>query len=291
MEKRKRKWGDRIDGYWVKDMDALHVIMPHIYNRRTEAEVYVLQEFDVTELLKYLAKQNKLHPEYKTTVFHALLFGIGKIIYHRPLLNRFISAGRTYQRYDIDVTFLAKKEFSDHSEEAMLKEIVQPDWTLNSLSEYIYNKVRQAKEGAENNTEDIMEVLAKMPRPLLSFVTWFLRKLSTYGKLPKSIWEGDVNYGTVLVTNLCSIKAPAVYHHLNEYGTASIIAAIGTIRQKPVYTAKGELKEHRDVVDIGITIDERIADGFYFARSLKIMDKMLADPKLFNEKIEEPINE
>ena len=291
MENRKRKWGDRFDGYWVKDMDALHVVMPHIYNRRTESEVYVLQEFDVTKLLKYIEKQNKLHPEYKTTIFHALLFGIGKIVYHRPLLNRFIAAGRTYQRYNIDLSFMVKLEFTDTSEETMIKETVRPDWTLDGLSEYIHNKVTKARESKENSTEDVMELLAKMPRPLLSFVTWLLRKMDTFGKLPRSVWEGDINYGTVLLTNLGSIKAPAVYHHLNEYGTASIIGAIGTIRKKPVYDEAGKLKELKDVVDIGITIDERIADGFYFAKSLKLLDKMLDDPKLFNEKIEDPINE
>ena len=291
MEERKRKWGDRFDGYWVRDVDALHAIMPYVYNRRTQSEVYVLQEFDVTKLLKYIEKQNKLHPEYKTTVFHALLYGMGKIVYHRPLLNRFIAAGRTYQRHDIHLSFIVKKEFSDHSEEAMLKEKVMPDWTMNSLSQYIYSKVHEAKEGKENVTEDVMDSLAKLPRPLLSVIAWVIKKMDTYGKLPRSIWEGDINYGTVLLTNLGSIKGPAVYHHLSEYGTASIIAAIGTMRKKPIYDDKGQLKELRDVVDIGVTIDERIADGFYFSKSLRLLDKMLDKPELFNQKIEESIDE
>ena len=33
-------------------------------------------------------------------------------------------------------------------------------------------------------------------------------------------------------------------------------------------------------MDIGFTLDERIADGFYFARSLKIVQHLLAHPEL-----------
>ena len=46
--------------------------------------------------------------------------------------------------------------------------------------------------------------------------------------------------------------------------------------------------EHlRDVVDIQVTLDERIADGFYFARSLKLISYLLEHP----EELEKPIAE
>ena len=46
----------------------------------------------------------------------------------------------------------------------------------------------------------------------------------------------------------------------------------------------------RDVVDLGLTIDERIADGFYFARSLKIIQYMLAHPELLERPLKEEID-
>ena len=291
MGKRNKKWGDRPDGYWLKDLDVLHIIMPHIYNRRTESEVFVKQEFDITELLKYIEVQNKKHPEFKTTPFHAILLGFAKVLYHRPLLNRFIAAGRMYQREKIDVAFMVKKQFDDHAEEAMLKEVMDPKWNLEMFSEYLFSQVKKAKSGKDNSTEDIMALLAKLPRPILSFVAWVIRTLDTFGKLPKSITQGDINYSSAILTNLGSIKAPAIYHHLSEYGTTSLIIAIGTITKKPVFKADGSLKEYRDVVDMGITIDERMADGFYFSQSLKLMDKLFSNPKLFDQAIEEIIND
>lgn len=291
MDKRKKKWGDRFDGYWVKDMDALHVIMPHIYDRRSDSEVYAQQEFDVTKLLEYIEKRNLEHPEYKTTIFHAILFGIGKLIYHRPLLNRFIAARRTYQRYNVDLAFMVKKQFADTSEEAMLKETVQPSWTLDSLSKYIHDMVKEAKDNKANSSEDTIDVLAKLPRPLLAFVVSIIRFLDKHGKLPLFITSGDINYSTIILTNLGSIKGPAVYHHLSEYGTASIIAAIGTIEKRPVYGEDGSLSGHRSVVEIGVTLDERLADGFYFIRSLQMLNKMFDDPSLFELPIEVSIDE
>ena len=61
---------------------------------------------------------------------------------------------------------------------------------------------------------------------------------------------------------------------------------IGTIR-KDEKIAEDDRREVRDVVDIGFTLDERIADGFYFARSLKIVQHLLAHPEL----LELPLNQ
>ena len=47
----------------------------------------------------------------------------------------------------------------------------------------------------------------------------------------------------------------------------------------------------RDLVDMTITLDERIADGFYFAKSLKLMKHFLEHPETLNEKIADPIDE
>ena len=47
MEKRTKRWGDRPDACWIRDLDGLHAIMPHLMNKRTDAEVYVNMEFDV----------------------------------------------------------------------------------------------------------------------------------------------------------------------------------------------------------------------------------------------------
>ena len=45
----------------------------------------------------------------------------------------------------------------------------------------------------------------------------------------------------------------------------------------------------RDKVQCTVTLDERIADGFYFARSLKLAKYLLERPEMLMEKISDPV--
>ena len=40
-------------------------------------------------------------------------------------------------------------------------------------------------------------------------------------------------------------------------------------------------------VDIGLTIDERIADGYYYSRTVQLLKTLLENPEL----LEKPLNE
>ena len=92
---------------------------------------------------------------------------------------------------------------------------------------------------------------------------WGFRTLDFFGKMPKALTDEDINYSTVALSNLGSIRCPAVYHHLNNYGNNSIMVTIGTIHKEEVFQPDGS-RAVRDIVDVGVTLDERIADGFYF---------------------------
>ena len=86
MEKRTKRWGDRPDACWIRDLDGLHAIMPHLMNKRTDAEVYVNMEFDVTEALRYIEEKNRGEDEYKTTLFHCILMAVAKTVSDLPPL-------------------------------------------------------------------------------------------------------------------------------------------------------------------------------------------------------------
>ena len=282
----KKRWGDRKDARWIRDMDSLHVILPHLMNHRTDAEVYVNMEFDVTEALRYIEKKNEGEEEYRTTLFHCVLMAVAKTVYFRPQLNCFISGRRFYQRDEISLGFVAKKRFEDHSEESLMVIPAPEDWTLTAVTQRVVGKVHKARTEKNDGVNGAMDVLKKLPRPLLAFVVWIVKTLDFYGKVPDFLRQDDPNFATVFLTNLGSIKCPSVYHHLNNYGSSSIMAAIGTIRKDEKIAPDGS-REVRDVVDIGFTLDERIADGFYFVRSLKIMQYLFAHPEL----LELPLNQ
>ena len=285
---KKEKWGDRPDGRWVK-ATGMQTLMANVLPNRTDCEVCCRDTIDATELLKFLEKRNAEHLEYKTTVFHCALLCISRIIKERPYLNRFIQGRRMYERHEISLSFVCKRRFADTAEEALLVVVPKDDTTIDSLSRYIVGDVKETRksEHSTGGVDKIMDDLAKLPRPILMLVVKVIRILDFWGKLPHDIWETDPNYTTVLASNLGSIKCPSVYHHLNNYGTNSIMITIGTLHKEEMVMEDGH-KEVRDVIDVSATLDERIADGFYFARSLKLLKHVFAHPELLDLPLGEP---
>ncbi|NLD19427.1 MAG: 2-oxo acid dehydrogenase subunit E2 [Clostridiales bacterium] len=281
-----KKHGDRRDGVWLKDIDGFHAIMPYLMPNRCDNEVYIEEALDVTSVMKYLKKKNGQGAPYKTTAFHIFTTAVAKTVYHRPLLNRYIAGKRFYQRKDITLCFVVKRKFKDNAEESLLVVKADPDMTLTQMSHKILGDSHKIREDNGNSIDKLLGKLAKLPRFIMRFVMFVFRFLDFHGKMPESICQGDCNYATVLLSNLGSIKCDAAYHHLNNYGTNSIVITIGKIHKDQIVGSDGNIKV-RDVVKIGATVDERIADGFYFAKSIRLLEKILANP----EDLEKPIKE
>lgn len=287
IEKKKRRWGDRRDGVWVRDLPGMNTIMSHIYPYRTQSEAFLQQEIDITELLKYIEKKNAEHPDYKTTLFHCVVTALARMVNERPKMNRFIRAGRTYERDEISLGFVVKRQFSDTAEESLMFLVPKAEDTLDSISKHIVGNVKEVRARKDSaGIDEIMDVLAKLPRLLLMFIVRVVRWLDYWGKNPKFLTDGDPNYASIFISNLGSIKCPSVYHHLSEYGTCSCFVTIGTMHKTQVVKEDGSV-EIRDVVDIGATVDERIADGFYFARSFKLVQHICSHPELLDQPLTE----
>ena len=58
------------------------------------------------------------------------------------------------------------------------------------------------------------------------------------------------------------------------------------MKDRPVFFDNGHF-EMRPSVDIGLTIDERLADGYYYAKTIKLVKTLLENPEL----LELPLNE
>lgn len=280
-----RKRGDRKDGVWIKNIDGLHFIMPHLMPNRCDAEVYIEESLDVTNLVKYLQEKNGPDAPYKTTLFHVMATAIGRTVYERPLLNRFVAGRRIYQRNKVTLAFIVKRQFKDESEESVVITEVDGNTTLEKMSMRILGKAESVRKDDGNGIDDLLNNLSKMPRFLMRFSMCIFRFLDFHGWMPESICSGDSNYATVLISNLGSIKCNAAYHHLNNYGTNSIVITIGKLHKEQIVADDGNVAV-RDIISIGATVDERIADGFYFAKSIKLVEEILQNPEI----LEKPVN-
>ncbi len=286
--KPKRRWGDRRDARRVK-APGLQTVMGYLFPKRTDCEVCLQDKLDITDLLKYLESKNALHPDYKTTVFHCAITALARMARERPLMNRFIQGYRIYERNEISLAFVVKRRFADGADESLMVLVPADEDSLDSISKKICGNVRETRksETATGGIDATLDAFARLPRFVLIIAIRIIRWLDFWGKNPKALTEGDPNYSSIFCSNLGSIKAPSVYHHLNNYGTNSIMITFGTIHKEELIMPDGH-KEIRDVIDFGATLDERIADGFYFARSFKLVQHIFANPELLDKPLCEP---
>ena len=282
-------FGDRPDARRVREEHGLQGVMPHLFPNRADSEVYCNFKIDATKLVEWLEQDNARHPEYKTTIFHCVVAAVARMVNERPILNRYIQGRRLYERYEISLSFVAKRHFADGADEALLVLKPKQSDSITEISRRIYGDVTQVrqKDHATDGVDKLMDVVAKLPMPLIALICGAYKFADFWGFAPKSITDGDPNFTTVLLTNLGSIQCPAVYHHLSNLGTQSIMVAVGTLHKEEMLMEDGH-KEIRDVLDIGATLDERIADGFYFARSMKLIMYIFEHPEILEKPLSEP---
>lgn len=284
-----RKWGDRYDAYRIRDIDGLHFYMAYLMPKRTEAEVYINEKIDITELLKYISEKNA-SGERKVTLFHCIIAAVARTVKMRPLLNRYISGKRYYMRHEISMGFTIKKKFADHAEETLMIYRPKDSENLCAITDKLAPKVSEAKkESGGQSVDDILNIVKKLPKPIMSLFMAAMNFMDVHGLMPKAFSSVDTNYCTVLLSNLGSIKCDAVYHHLNNMGTNGIVITIGEMYKETFINENGEVQV-RDMVNIGATLDERIADGFYFARSLKLIKHLFKNPELLDKTLGEEID-
>ena len=292
MEKNKRKCGDRYDARLVRSIDGMHTVMFHLMPDRTAAEVYTPDKLDVTELLRYIAVKNSAHPEAKINLFQCFVTALLRMVWEQPRINRFVQGRRIYERNDVTLSFICKLSFDEDAEETSIIVRARPDDTVDTIGARMRAEIRAAKQKTTeaNEVDVVLNRLAKLPRPMLTALFGVLRRLDYHGRDLSALTAGDPNYCSVLLSNLGSIGMPAAYHHLNNYGTTSMVVTMGVVHKEEVILPD-ETKAIRDILDIGTTVDERVADGFAFALAVKRLKTILAHPEILDRPFSVPSGE
>lgn len=286
--------GDRKDAYLVRNPDPMHVLMARVLDNRTANEAVMSDQIDLTAAEAYLARRNAENPQYKFTLFHLVVAAFAKTVALRPKMNRFFQNNRLYERENITFAFVVKNKFADNAGESLvIMKVDESDGAASPMDQahdYICSqtyKVRHEVEGADGTT-DFMSKLTSLPGFVLSAAVGVIRFLDRRGRLPEAISSISPYNSTVFISNLGSIKMSADYHHLANFGTNSIFVIIGEKKLTPYYQTDGSMEMHM-ALELGITIDERIADGFYFAKSVKLLNHILIHPELLEQPLYEPV--
>lgn len=264
------------DGRLVK-VHPLNAMFPYMFRSRTESLVYFTATLDVENLLKYIEKKKAEGVELK--FFQLFVAAVVKLFKERPHLNRFVSGRKLYQRRDIKVSFIAKKAATDEGEETNVALTFSEKSTFEDVIAKLKSGIKAAKsDDVKKDDDKLIELLMKLPRFMLRALFAFLRWCDFYFNMPRMFADVDPLRCSAYIANLGSIGIEAPFHHLFEWGNCSVFLAIGRIRYMPVALEDGTLTT-RKMVEVKVSLDERIADGFYFARSLELMEQYLKNPE------------
>ena len=283
-----RKLGDRKDGTLIRSNDSMHVIMPLMYPNRCDNEAYIFERIDLTSINRYLAQKNENCGEYEYNLFHVLVTAVLKTLTLRPKMNRFIANQRMYQRNEVSAAFTVKKVFSDKGGEALAAIHSKGSDNIDSIHDEIFRQISFCRSEEKDPSTAAMDVLQKLPGFVLKLVGAAARFLDRHGWMPRSVIATDPFYSSAVLANLGSIGLHAGYHHLTNWGTCSVFCVVGEIKKRPFYNEDGSF-EMRESVELGLTIDERLADGYYYSKTIALLKKLLEEPELLEKRLDEKV--
>ena len=272
----------RKNGYKVKDVTGMQNILFDLKPNRSESEVFMNANVDVTEFVKFMKKQKEKNNDL--TYFHGFLAVLGKIFYKYPHLNRYVQNRTLYMHYDVSIAFVAKATFDEESEEFMTCLKILENDNLYTISDSIKNKVAAIRDKSKRHTDganNTVDNLGHLWRPLRSLIVGILKWVDKKFELPKSIADENIYYSSCIVSNLGTFKTGAIYHNLANLGTSSGLITFGEVKEE----------NGKYFMEIGLTIDERIADGFLFCKAMKSIEYLFAHPKLLLEDANKPFDE
>ena len=293
-EGRKRRWGDRKDGFLVRNQDPMSRLEPYIMPKKMDGWVLFEDELDVTETEEFIRKMRKGEMP-NLSMYEVVYATMVRALVEVPELNRFVKHSKVYSRNTIKGSMTVMKGMTRESDRTIIMPVFECEDTL-------YDVVRRIKEETDaidttvkveddenKNALDGLETLfCKLPGFLLSFAVGFFKFLDRYGWMPKKMTDMLPFHSSFFLTNMGSIGLDAVYHHIYEFGTLTIFGAIG--RKRVCYELQPDGTTKRAVkLKMQFVVDERAADGLAYAVGFRKIRYYITHPEMLltpPEKIE-----
>lgn len=276
----------RADGKRLKNTDTMYRVAAHIMDKRVDSMNMITIDIPYAPMQEYVNKKRKegISVSHMALILAAYLRTMAKY----PELNRFIVNKKVYKRNEIAVGMVVLQSLESHNG-TMSKMYFEKTDTVLEVNNKINTYVTENREAPEKNgTEKIIKFLLSVPG-LLSVGVAIIKFLDKHGLLPKAVIDMSPFHMSLGITNLASIRTNHIYHHCYEFGTTSVFMAMGNLREKP--KRKGDEIIFERSLPIGVTMDERICSGSYFATAFRYMKKLLANPELLELPPEEVIED
>ena len=270
-------FGRRPDGREDKSIDPIVRITTHIMPKRYDAQVMVERNIDYDKIKEYLKK--KREEGIKFTHMDVLVAAYIRLLKKHPELNRFVVNRKIYKRNEITVSLVVLKDRNEDGDinEAVIKVKFTTDDTIFDVSKKMNEAIQLNRVAEEKNfTDKLVKFFLSIPfapGAAISFVKW----LDKYGLLPKFILDALPFHTSLFITNMASIRMGAVYHHIYDFGTTSVFISIGQKESKVDLDRENNVVK-KNLLPLGIVIDERICSGANYAMGFNYFDRLLKNP-------------
>jgi len=203
-----------------------------------------------------------------------------RLISQRPYVNRFVVWNKIFARNHVSFSLAIKRSLSDEGEETVIKPYFLPTDTLYDIVRKTNLELEKSQPvGQENSSDAISKMMSFLPDFLLRTVILFVKQLDKIGMMPKFFFEASPFHTSLFLTNIGSIGINSIYHHLYEFGTCSMFAAMGKKTRKYELEKDGTTKSVK-TIQLKFVLDERICDGFYYASTIRMLDKIICNPSV-----------
>lgn len=264
----------RKDGRRIKTANAMYRVGMHIMAERSDACNMI--ELDIKHEPIHQYVNRKRNEGVSISHLAIVIAAYVRTISQYPTLNRFIVNKRLYARNEIAIGMVVLKP--GESEGTMNKMYFKPEMTIFEIQKVLNDYIEQNRQtGDTNATDKLVNILLSIPG-LCRIAVHLIKFLDNQNLLPRKIIEASPFHCSMTITNLASIGTNYIYHHVYNFGTTSMIMAMGNLREVP-FRKQGEIVFER-CIPIGVVMDERIASGCEYAMAFRIMQKYLKNPAL-----------
>ena len=279
MSRYKHRFGDRKDGRLLRSLPAFAKFMPYIMPTRNDGCNNYEESFEVSAVDRRL-RQLRVSGYKGIGILHFIIAAYVRGLSMLPGVNRFIAGRRICARNSIEVVLTVKRSLSIDATETTIKVKFEPTDTITDVYRKMTEKIDEIKANdGNNNTEDVAEALTKAPRFLLRFAILILRIMDYFGWLPEALTDASPFHGSMIITDMGSLRIGPIYHHLYNFGTLPVFIAFGAKRHAYELDRHGNMVDNK-YVDMKFVLDERTVDGHYYSQFMQAMRYIFQHPEI-----------
>ncbi len=286
---RKRKIGDRSDGWRLRGLDPYDTVSPYIMVNRNTASNFFSDKFETSNTQKYV-REKRDEGLTNFGILHLMIAAYVRTMSQKPYLNRFISGQKVFARNSIQVNMAVKPKFDRESTDTVIKVVFEPTDTAKDVYEKFMKVYSDAVAPGDTGFDNTARIVNYIPGLLKKFAVWMLKTLDYFGLLPKKLLFVSPFHGSMFITSMGSLGIPPIFHHLYDFGNVPVFIAFGATRHEYEITADGNVRR-ANYIDYTVVTDERIADGFSYASGFKMFRRFLSDPWKLDSPPEEVIED